>query len=226
MAVGSFSGSAREDAVDARGLHEDVGFDLHRFLGGGRVGGDERCAGAAGQDHDAAFFQVAPRAAADERLGDAVHAEGRHQPRLAVERFERVLQREAVDHRGQHAHVVGGRFLDAGVAGGELGAAEDIAAADHDGDLDAELGRSLDLRGDIDDFLHADAALAGRGKAFAGEFQEDAIVRAGAGHENLAVYGLRIGVGGCHNSRFVRAGVQSAGIKKAPAFARAAGFSG
>ena len=117
-----------------------------RLLGGGRVGGDERRAGAAGQDHDAAFFQVPPGAAADERLGDAVHADGRHQPRLAVERFERVLQREAVDHRGQHAHVVGGGFLDAGVAGRELGAAEDVAAADDDGDLHAELRRPLHLR--------------------------------------------------------------------------------
>ena len=43
---------------------------------------------------------------------------------------------------------------------------------------DAELGRPLHLRGDVDDFLHADAALAGRGKAFAGEFQKDAVVRA------------------------------------------------
>ena len=37
-------------------------------------------------------------------------------------------------------------------------------------DFDAELGGPLDLRRDVDDFLHADAALAGRGKAFAGEF--------------------------------------------------------
>ena len=138
-----FFGVGGEDAVDARGLHEDVGFELHRFLGGGRVGGDERRAGAAGEDHDAAFFEVAACAAADVRLGDAVHANGRHQPRLAAERFERVLQREAVDHRGEHAHVVGRGFLDAGVAGGELGAAEDVAAADDDGDLNAELRRPV-----------------------------------------------------------------------------------
>jgi hypothetical protein len=65
---------------------------------------------------------------------------------------------------------MGGGFLDAGISGRELGAAEDVSAADHDRDLDAELGRTLYLRGDVDDFLHANAALAGGGKAFAGEF--------------------------------------------------------
>ena len=49
-------------------------------------------------------------------------------------------------------------------------AAEDVAAADDDGDFNAERGGSLHLGGDVDDFLHADAALAGGGEAFAGEF--------------------------------------------------------
>ncbi len=40
-------------------------------------------------------------------------------------------------------------------------------------------GGPLDLGRDVDDFLHADAALAGGGKAFAGEFQQDSFVRAG-----------------------------------------------
>ena len=64
-------------------------------------------------------------------------------------------KRQPVDHRGQHAHVVGGGLLDAGVAGGELGAAEDVAAADDDGDLHAVLGGPVGLPGDVDDFVHA-----------------------------------------------------------------------
>ena len=95
------------------------------------------------------FSRCRRGAAADVRLGDAVHADGRHQPRLAAERFERVLQGQAVDDRGQHAHVVGRGFLDAGVAGGELGPAEDVAAADDDGDLHAALRRLADLLGDV-----------------------------------------------------------------------------
>ena len=70
---GVLLGVGAVDAVDPRGLHQDVGLQLHGLLGGGRVGGDERRAGAAGEDHDAALFQVPPGAAADVRLGHAVH---------------------------------------------------------------------------------------------------------------------------------------------------------
>ena len=92
----------------------------------------------------------------------------------AAERFEGVLQGQGVDHRGQHAHVMGGRFLNAGVGVLELRAAEDVAAADHEADLAAAIGRLLDLPGDVRHFLHADAALAGMAEAFARELQDDA----------------------------------------------------
>ena len=54
-----------------------------------------------------------------------------------AEALEGVLQGQAVDDGGEHAHVVGGRLLDDLAAGGELGAAEDVAAADDDGQLHA-----------------------------------------------------------------------------------------
>ena len=45
---------------------------------------------------------------------------------------------------------------------------------------DAVLRRPIGLAGDVHDLLHADAALAGRGKALAGELQDDpAIGRSG-----------------------------------------------
>ena len=86
------------------------------------------------------FLQVPAGPAADVRLGHAVGADGRHQPRVAAQRLQGVLQGQAVDHRGQHAHVVGRGLVDAGIAGGELRAAEDVAAADDDGDLHPVLG--------------------------------------------------------------------------------------
>ena len=53
--------------------------------------------------------------------------------------LERLLQRERVHDRGEHADVVG---LGAVHALGRSGqAAEDVAAADDDGDLDAVLSR-------------------------------------------------------------------------------------
>jgi hypothetical protein len=65
---------------------------------------------------------------------------------------------------------VGGRFLNVGVRPFELGPAEDIAAAHDQGDLAADLARLAHLAGDMDDLLHADAALAGMAEALAGEF--------------------------------------------------------
>ena len=65
-----------------------------------------------GQDDDPAPVEVGQRPAADERLGDLVHADRGHEPGLAALALERVLQGQAVDHRGRHAHVVGGRLLD------------------------------------------------------------------------------------------------------------------
>ncbi len=49
--------------------------------------------------------------------------------------FEGVLQRERVLHRGDHADVVGRGAVEA--LGGGRDAAEDVAAADDDGKLDA-----------------------------------------------------------------------------------------
>src|SRR3546814_3303123 len=56
---------------------------------------------------------------------------------LAADAVERVLQRERVDDRGQHAHVVGRGALHA--ARGGRNAAEDVAATHHQAD---EIGRA------------------------------------------------------------------------------------
>jgi hypothetical protein len=49
--------------------------------------------------------------------------------------LQEVLQREAVHDGAEHAHVVGPGAVHAAL--GELGAPEEVAAADHDGHLDA-----------------------------------------------------------------------------------------
>ena len=88
--------------------------------------------------------------------------------------FERVLQRQRVDDGRQHAHVVGGRPIHPAGAGGH--AAEDVAAADDDGRLDAhalDFGHVLrDLGGDIG--IDAVGLFAHEG--FAGDFEEDSLV--------------------------------------------------
>ena len=103
-----------------------------------------------------------------------VHANGRQQPGLAAEALEGVLQGQAVEDGGEHAHVVGGGLLDDFAAGAELGPAEDVAAADDDGELHAALHDALGLAGDAERLVDADAALAAVAETFAAQLQHDA----------------------------------------------------
>ena len=70
-APGSRARVGRVDALHAVLRHEDrVGVDLERAQRRRGVGGEERVAGAGGEDHDALLLQVADRAAADVGLGN------------------------------------------------------------------------------------------------------------------------------------------------------------
>jgi hypothetical protein len=62
--------------------------------------------------------------------------------------LEEVLQRERVHDGAEHAHVVGAPAVHAALA--ELRAAEEVATADDDGDLDPVDGRG-DLARDLAD---------------------------------------------------------------------------
>ncbi len=177
--MGVFLGIVAVDALDAGRLHQDVSPQFQSFLGGGRVGRDKRGARATGQDNDSPFFQMPSGPTTNKRLGHAIHLDRRHQPRFAAERFERILQCQPIDDRGEHAHVVGCCFLDAAVSGGELSAAEDVAATDHNRNLYALLRGAIGLRRDVHNLLHTDAPFTLGSKALAGKFEHQPFVRPG-----------------------------------------------
>ena len=54
----------------------------------------------------AALLQMADRAAADVGLGHLAHRDRREDARVRADALERVLHREAVEDRGEHARVV------------------------------------------------------------------------------------------------------------------------
>ena len=97
--------------------------------------------------------------------------------------LERVLQRQRVDDRRQHAHVVGGRAVHAAGAGRH--AAEDVAAADDDGRLDAHALDFGDVLGDLRRHGRIDAVGLLAHQGFAGQFQEDALVGGSGGTGGL-----------------------------------------
>ena len=152
---------------------------LHRAQRRGGVGGEVGIAGAGGEDDDAALFEVADGAPPDERLGNGPHLDGARHARQHALVLERVLQRQRVDHGGEHAHVVRRRAVHALGARGKP--AEQVAAADDDGGLDPELLDFGDVLGDLrgDGGIDSERLLAHQG--FTGELEEYTAV-GGLGH--------------------------------------------
>ena len=133
MAFGLLHRVVRVHAVHLRGLQQQVRVDLDGAQRRRGVGGEERIAGAGRENDDAILLQMAHGAAADVVLAHLVDADGGHHARVQPEALERVLHGERVHHGGEHAHVVAGDAIHAGAR--EARAAEDVAAADDDGDL-------------------------------------------------------------------------------------------
>ena len=134
------------DAVDLGRLEQDLGVDLDGAQAGRGVGGEERVAGACAENHHPPLLEMAHRAASDVVLADLVDAQRRHDPGVGAQALESVLQRQRIDHRGEHPHVIGRHPVHAGAR--QPRAAEDVAAAQYDRDLDPHLGQLADLAGD------------------------------------------------------------------------------
>ena len=116
-------------------------------------------------------------AAADVGLADLVHLDGAHDAAIHAVALEAVLEREGVDHRREHAHVVALRAVHAGCRA--LDAAEDVAAAHDDGHLDAVLPHGLDLVGEPLRHLGVNAEVLVTHEGLAGELQKNALVLVG-----------------------------------------------
>ena len=132
---------------------------------------EKRIARAGREDHHPPLLQMPDRTAADVVLADLVNLQGRHDARVRALTFERVLHRQRVDDRGQHAHLVGRHAVHARL--GQTRAAKDVAAADHEPDLDAPGGDFGDLVRNSTDDGRIDAVLLAAQQRFATEFQQN-----------------------------------------------------
>ncbi len=143
-----------------------------------RIGGEIGVARAGGEDHHPALFEVPHGAAADVGLRDLLDLEGGLHAGRNPAPLHRVLQRQRVDDARQHAHVVGAGAVHA--LGRRADAADDVAAADHDGDLDAHRVDGCQLLGDAADHGRSDAEPGFPGQALSRELDQHPSVR---GHE-------------------------------------------
>src|SRR5262249_44457899 len=90
-----------------------------------------------------ALFKMPYGATSDERLGNLRHGNGTLYPGGDAKFFQRVLQRQRIDYRGQHAHVIASGAFDTAFAPGKT--AKDIPAADYDNNLHAQFAHFADL---------------------------------------------------------------------------------
>ena len=113
-------------------------------------------------------------AAPDERLGHRSHVDRRHHARLHPEVQKGFLQRQAIDHGREHAHVVGGDAVHA--VGGVRDAAKDVAAAHHDAHFNPEGVGFADLFGQIVGEGAVYSEGLGSEERFSGKLEENALV--------------------------------------------------
>jgi len=167
------------DAIDLGALDDHVRVDFHAAQRGRRVGREVGVARTASDDHDAPLFHVANGPQPDIRLGHLVHHDRGLDARRHADALQGVLQRQAVHHRGDHAHVVGGGLLhavlDAGIA------APQVARAAHQRHLDAQIVHGLDLAGDDRGLIGIDAEALRSGQRFTAQFEDDATIAGGLG---------------------------------------------
>jgi len=103
-----------------------------------------------------------------------IHLDSRLDAREHVHLFERVLERERVHDRRQHTHVIGGNTIEALCAGGKT--AKDVAATDHDTDLNAEFMDILDFGGNAANNLGIDTETGLAHQDFAAQLEQNAFV--------------------------------------------------
>ena len=123
---------------------------------------------------------MADGAATDVGLGHFLHVDGALHAAEDAVALEGVLQRQRVHDRGQHADVVRlGAVHAIGCAGD---AAEDVAAAHHDGKLHAVMHHVGDLVGQGIDHLRIDAVAKVACQRLAGQLQQHALISVFLGH--------------------------------------------
>ena len=160
------------DAVDVFRHHDDIGADLGGAHDGGGIGGEERVADAASEDDYAAVVEVMHGLVADIRLGELLHLDGCHDAALDAELLKAVLKGEGVEGGRDHSHVIGSGAVHLFA----LPAAPDIAAADDDADLDAELLYGDYLTADLGDDVVIEHVSASARQRLAGKFEQDSFV--------------------------------------------------
>ena len=114
------------------------------------------------------------RTPADVGLSHLTHLDRTLDTRVDILLFERILQGKRIHDRCHHAHIVRRRAIHALCTARKP--APDIAAANHNGDIDAMIAYLLDLRGNLLDNGGIDAEPLISCQSLSAEFQNDTAI--------------------------------------------------
>ena len=95
------------NAVDLGGFEHNFRFHLAATQRCRRIGRKKRIARAGAENNDLALFQITHRFAANIGFDHRFDIDSRLHPRAQSGNAHGVLQRDRIDHRCQHAHIIG-----------------------------------------------------------------------------------------------------------------------
>jgi len=146
------------DALDLGRLEQGLGLNLHRPQRCRGIRREVRVPRASRENHHRAFFQMPYRPSPNVRLGHLTNLDGAHHSDGDPSLLEGVLERQGVDDRGEHAHVVALRAVHA--CASTLEAAKDVPTPNDDADLHSAALNLAELLGDLLERLHLNAEAA------------------------------------------------------------------
>src|SRR5690606_21057706 len=97
------------------------------------------------EDNNTTFFEVAYSSTADIRFGNLLHTDGGHKACLYTFTLECILQSHAIDHRSEHAHIIGLNTIHSSCC--TFYTTEDITTADNDSNFVALIVYMLNFAG-------------------------------------------------------------------------------
>jgi hypothetical protein len=151
-------------------LEQDIGPDLDGAKGRRSIGRKIGVARSGSKDDHPPLLQVADCPPLDVWFGNRFHFDSRLQAGIDVQVFQGALECKTVDHRREHAHIIGGGSIHP--AATRIDAAKDISATNDDPKLHPDHRDITDFGGhDIHD-LGIDAKGSFTRKGFTAQFQQ------------------------------------------------------
>ena len=148
--------------------------DLRRAQHSCRIGREKRVACAAAENYHTALFQMTRCTLTDIRLRNAVHLDRGLHAHRHIPLLKRIRQRERIDRRRQHSHVVCAGALH--FAAAVLNAAPEVATADDNADLAAFLIALFDYVTYRPDHIKIQAEMLIPCKRFAADLDQHALI--------------------------------------------------